>query len=51
LQVIQIGSHYAYKQDDQGFGALQREVIKRTGKGIETFQGKYSGTSFIVGGR
>ena len=30
---------------------LQREVIKRTGKGIETFQGKYSETSFIDGGR
>jgi hypothetical protein len=51
LQVIQMGSHYAYEQGSAGFAGLQREVIKRTGKGIETFQGKYSGTSFIVGGR
>jgi hypothetical protein len=46
-----MGRHYAYEQGGSGFSALQREVIKRTGKGIETFQGKYSGTSFIVGGR
>lgn len=51
VQVIEMGRHYAYEQGGSGFGALQREVIKRTGKGIETFQGKYSGTAFIVGGR
>lgn len=51
VQVVQIGNHHAYEQGSSGFNALQREVIKRTGKSIESFQGKYSGTSFIVGGR
>ena len=51
VQVINIGRHYAYEQGGSSFGALQREIIKRTGKSIETFQGTYSGTAFIVGGR
>jgi hypothetical protein len=51
VQVVRIGNHYAYQRGDSGFGELQREVIKRTGKSIGNFQGQYSGTSFVVGGR
>jgi hypothetical protein len=50
VRVTQIGRLYAYERGS-GFEALQREVITRTGKGIDTFQGTYSGTSFVVGGR
>ena len=51
IQVVDIGKYYAYERNGSGFAALQREVVKRSGKSIETFQGKYSGASFIVGGR
>jgi hypothetical protein len=51
VQVVQIGKQYTYERGGSGFHELQREVIRRTGSGIETFQGKYSGSSFIVGGR
>lgn len=51
VQVTRIGGQYAYQQGGSGFSELQREVIKRTGKSIDTFQGAYSGAVFMVGGR
>jgi hypothetical protein len=51
VQVTRMGGQYAYQQSGSGFSELQREVIKRTGKSIDTFQGAYSGLVFMVGGR
>lgn len=51
VQVTRIGGQYAYQQGGSGFSEVQREVIKRTGKSIDTFQGAYSGAVFMVGGR
>jgi hypothetical protein len=48
---IDIGRVYAYQQGADGYGALEAAVARRTGKRIKTFQGRYSGESFVVGGR
>ena len=50
-QVQQIGRSYAYDRNSGEFVALQRVVQQWTGKPIGTFQGRYEGTTFIVGGR
>jgi hypothetical protein len=51
VRVINIGNSYAYEIGSAGYGGLQREVARWTGKTIGTFQGKYSGSTFMVGGR
>lgn len=51
VRVTKIGNNYAYESGSAGYRSLQNEVIGWTGKTIETFQGKYSGSTFMVGGR
>lgn len=51
VRQIDIGRVHAYQQGDSGYGALEAAVARRTGKRIKSFQGRYSGESFVVGGR
>lgn len=48
-RLVRIGAMHPYQRDEQ-FAALQREVIRWSGKSIELFQGQYSGSTFTVGG-
>jgi len=45
--VMRIGSAYAYKNG--GTGALNASVMQYLGRGIDRFQGIYTGSSFSVG--
>jgi len=45
--VMRIGSAYAYKNG--GAGALNASVMQYLGRGIDRFQGTYTGSSFSVG--
>lgn len=49
-KVVQLGRLYAYERGSSGFLNLQREVIKWTGKPFDSFQGKYKGSTFMIGG-
>lgn len=49
-RIVTTGSSYAYKQDSPQYKALNRDVMRWTGKGIGVFQGRYEGASFSVGG-
>jgi hypothetical protein len=49
VRIVNIGSFYAYDRGSN-FTQLQQEVVRWTGKTIDTFQGKYQGTTFLVGG-
>lgn len=51
IKVVKIGSSHAYENQTSEYVKLQNDVIKWTGKTINTFQGKYSGSSFMVGGK
>jgi len=50
-RIYNLGRLYAYKRGSPEFQALSSEVRQWTGKGIDTFQGTYTGSSFRVGGR
>lgn len=50
VRVLELGQMYAYERGSSGFSQLQEEVIRWTGKPIDTFQGKYSASLFSVGG-
>jgi hypothetical protein len=50
-QVVRMETReFAYAQSGS-LGGLEREVVKRTGRRIDTLQRTYSGSSFVVGGR
>lgn len=49
-RIVMTGNTYAYKVGGYEYQALSREIAKWTGKGIEIFQGRYEGETFIVGG-
>lgn len=51
VRVVNLGRMYAHEQGSGSFSQLQTEVMRWTGKPIESFQGRYSGNSFTVGGR
>jgi hypothetical protein len=42
---------YAYEQGSNGFRALDDEALRWTGRRIDSFQGRYSASTFLVGGR
>jgi hypothetical protein len=50
IRVHRIGRIYAYQSQGGQFTDLQQAVKRWTGKSIETFQGSYAGSSFMVGG-
>jgi hypothetical protein len=49
-RVLTTGSTYAYKQDSPEYQALNRDIVRITGKAIGIFQGRYEGGQFSVGG-
>jgi hypothetical protein len=49
-RVVTSGSTYAYKNGSSEYAALERDVLRLTGKRIDIFQGRYEGISFSVGG-
>ncbi len=49
-RVLKIGRVYAYQQEGADFIALQREVVRWTGRPISIFQTGYYGSSYSVGG-
>lgn len=50
MRAVMLGNVSAYQPDSPQFNALNQEIIKRTGKGIDIFQGRYDGGTFDVGG-
>lgn len=48
-RIAMTGSAYAYQQGSPQYNALNRDVMRWTGKGIAAFQGRYEGASFSVG--
>lgn len=50
-RVVAIGAGFAYSQGSGGYSGLNQNVMRYTGKGIDLFQGTYSGRQFSVGGR
>lgn len=48
--VYQIGQTHAYQFEGAGFAELQRSVMRWTGRPMATFQGRYQGGNFAVGG-
>lgn len=49
-RVVMNGSSFAYKPESQEYSALNRDVMRLTGKKIDVFQGRYEGEFFSVGG-
>ena len=49
-RVYQTGKSYAYKRGGAEYARVSSEVQQWTGKGIDTFQGSYTGSMFRVGG-
>lgn len=51
-RIMTVGSSYAYKPNSPEYIALNRDVARIVGRGIETrlFQGLYEGAQFSVGG-
>jgi hypothetical protein len=49
-QVSSIGGFYAFKRGSPEFRHLEDEVLRCTGRNIESFQSVYAGDSFEVGG-
>ncbi len=49
-RVVMNGSSFSYKPGSQEYSALNRDVMRLTGKRIDVFQGRYEGESFSVGG-
>jgi hypothetical protein len=50
-RVVVIGAGFAYSQGSGEYQGLNQNVMRYTGKGIDLFQGTYSGRRFSVGGR
>jgi hypothetical protein len=50
-RVITIGRKYAYSMSGSDYSQLNTEVFNWTGRRIDILQGRYEGSSFIVGGR
>ncbi|HEY5803625.1 MAG TPA: hypothetical protein VIT90_08045 [Lysobacter sp.] len=48
-RVYQIGRTYAYKRGGAEYSQLDAEVARWTGKPIQVFQGRYTGSTFVVG--
>ena len=48
--VTSIGGFYAFKQGSAEFRHLESEVMRCTGRPIETFRSVYAGRSFEIGG-
>ena len=40
-----------HDDNSAGYAALDNEVMRQTGQRIGGFQGRYSGKTFLVGGR
>jgi hypothetical protein len=49
-RVYKTGKSYAYKRGGAEYARVNTEVRQWTGKGIDTFQGSYTGSMFRVGG-
>ena len=50
VPVYSIGKAHAYSDTSPDFRALKEEVAQWTGTGINTFQGRYTATTYTVGG-
>ncbi|MGH8640994.1 MAG: hypothetical protein ACRET6_04750, partial [Burkholderiales bacterium] len=48
-EITRIGSAYAYSLGSGQYSSLQQAVTQYTGKGIDRFQGSYTGTRFSIG--
>ena len=48
--VSSIGGFYAFKRGSAEFKHLESEVMRCTGRDIDTFQSVYAGRSFEIGG-
>jgi hypothetical protein len=48
--VASIGGFYAFKRGSAEFRHLESEVMRCTGRHIDTFQSVYAGRSFVIGG-
>lgn len=49
-RVYKTGKSYAYQRGGADYARVNTEVRQWTGKGIDTFQGSYTGSMFRVGG-
>lgn len=49
-RIVNTGSNYAYEAGSAQHVALNRQTILYTGKPIDSFQGRYEGSTFTVGG-
>ena len=49
-RVVNTGSSYAYEAGSAHQAALYRQTTQYTGKAIDSFQGRYEGSVFTVGG-
>lgn len=48
--VTSIGGFYAFKRGSAEFRRLEDEILRCTGRSIETFQSAYAGQAFEIGG-
>ncbi|MCY1561985.1 hypothetical protein D9M68_993130 [compost metagenome] len=48
-RVLDLGRSYAYTRESREYNELNRGVLRRAGKSIDLFQGRYEGSSFEVG--
>lgn len=51
VRQLDIGNVYAYEQGSEEYRKLEAAVARRTGLRIASFQGRYSGETFAVGGQ
>lgn len=49
-RIYQIGQGYAYERQSPEYAAMQRTVVSWAGRPMTVFQGRYTGSSFSVGG-
>ncbi len=49
-RVVNMGRNYAYERNAAGYADLQRDVTQWVGRPMSSFQGRYKGGSFTVGG-
>jgi hypothetical protein len=50
VRQLDIGRDHAYELGSGEYRKLELGVARRTGKGNDNLQGRYSGQTFIVGG-
>ena len=48
LQILKIGSTYAYKMDSPEYGKLKQDVARYVANPVQSFQGSYKGQDFSV---